>query len=317
MHAGAGYCYCQVCTATCGPACTLPFPHGTVSTKAVCEAKCESDTYCIAYHYDAISNCRWYYKNKAHIRPPLSPIRHGCSGHPQCGVDVKGNGGGRDHRMQCYKRAFECTDLPELQDGSRTQSNGNNDRSIATYTCNAGFAISGTKVLTCDAASQATPWPSLPTDLRCTPTKCTELQPLENGSVTKSDEDERHGSTATYSCNPGFELSGTAQIACAAPSVDTPWPTTDVECKPKTCAGTVDEPVHGKMTKTDGDNHNSTAQFTCDEGYKLTAGTTEIACDRSADATDWPTHDTPTCTLQGTRLTVTLSSITSTQMPHA
>ena len=57
----------------------------------------------------------------------------------------------------------------------------------------------------------------------CIATKCTDLA-FPNGNVAKSNED-RHGSVATFTCNPGLTAEHTATITCTAESADARWPT--------------------------------------------------------------------------------------------
>ena len=66
-----------------------------------------------------------------------------------------------------------------------------------------------------------------------TQTKCTGVDALTTGTVTKSRNDQ-HGSVATFDCDDGFELEGAVAITCEAASADTAWPT------PPTC-GTDDD----------------------------------------------------------------------------
>ena len=65
---------------------------------------------------------------------------------------------------------------------------------------------------------------------------CTGLSTeLAGGNVTKSDGD-KHGSVATFSCDDGFLLTGTASINCTAPSGPAPWPSPAQE---PVCRGTL------------------------------------------------------------------------------
>ena len=67
----------------------------------------------------------------------------------------------------------------------------------------------------------------------CSP-RCTGFPiNVENGDISKSDGD-MHGSVATFSCDDGFALTGTASVTCSAENAHTPWPTP--EQKPE-CTG--------------------------------------------------------------------------------
>ena len=66
-------------------------------------------------------------------------------------------------------------------------------------------------------------WRNRVTSSTCTPTECTGLDSLTNGTVAKS-RGNQHGSVATLTCNDGFRMVGTSSMTCSAPSANTNWP---------------------------------------------------------------------------------------------
>ena len=61
-------------------------------------------------------------------------------------------------------------------------------------------------------------------------TTCSNLASApSNGAVLKSDGDY-HDSVASFSCNTGYKLSGTASVTCSAPSSDQAWPSASPTC---------------------------------------------------------------------------------------
>ena len=59
--------------------------------------------------------------------------------------------------------AATCTGLvDQFFNGNVVKSNANFHGSVATFTCNDGFIITGTESITCDAPSTNTSWPAAP-----------------------------------------------------------------------------------------------------------------------------------------------------------
>ena len=138
-------------------------------------------------------------------------------------------------------------------------------------------------------------WSGDTTSSTCTPTSCSGVpDQIANGDVTKSNGD-RHGSVATFVCNDGFKLVGTASINCSAPSANASWPVA-ATCDATECA----LPDSGFGTGFEADfsaanKHGSVASFICDAGFKLT-GTQSVTCSAQNADSEWPIPDTTPCT---------------------
>ena len=78
--------------------------------------------------------------------------------------------------------------------------------SVATYTCNDGYLLFGDKTRTCRDGM----WSG--TEPVCVLNACGPLSDPANGNVTVSGL--ASGSTATYSCDSGYMLSGTGTRTC-------------------------------------------------------------------------------------------------------
>lgn len=154
---------------------------------------------------------------------------------------------GTKHSGQCVEDAsyvyyyyyddgnLECTNPPtKPENGAVAFSNGNYDGSEATFTCDRGFDPSGATKIECKiVGNKNTPWPAPDSAPACTPAyECTDPPTkAENGDVVFSDGN-RHGSVATFTCESGYELVGSASITCEAKDTYTPWPAPDTtpEC---------------------------------------------------------------------------------------
>src|SRR5262249_21389655 len=107
----------------------------------------------------------------------------------------------------------------------------------ATYACSTGYGASGSVNRTCGADGL---WGrTAPT---CAIKNCGALTGPTNGSVSATVT--TYGATATYSCNSGFDVVGTATRTCGA---DGTWSSSAPSCAPKYC-GTLTAPVNGGVS---------------------------------------------------------------------
>merc|ERR1712087_178945 len=88
-------------------------------------------------------------------------------------------------------------------------------------TCNTGFSASNNVPYTCAPDQQSTTASYQGGSVDCTATKCRGggAASPDNGEVSKS-AGNKHGSVASFQCNDGFELIGSASITCDAASAD-------------------------------------------------------------------------------------------------
>jgi len=114
---------------------------------------------------------------------------------------------------------------------------------------------------------------------------CPALKDPSNGSVSASPT--TRGSTAVYSCNTGFNLSGSKTSTCQA---DGTWSVAAPTCTIVDC-GALTKPANGSVT-TSKTTYGSTADYTCNSGFGL-AGTSPRIC--QADG-NW-SGTTPSCGL--------------------
>ena len=151
--------------------------------------------------------------------------------------------------------------------------------SKADYTCQTGFGLAGTSPRICQADGT---WSG--TAPTCGAADCPAPPTISNGAPTTTGT--TFGSTATYACNPGYNLSGTAVHTCQA---DRTWSGTLPACTVVDCGS----PSIGSGTYSPAaTTYGSTVKFTCNDCYSLAGAST-----RTCQANGTWSGLQPTCTL--------------------
>ncbi|XP_019639040.1 PREDICTED: sushi, von Willebrand factor type A, EGF and pentraxin domain-containing protein 1-like [Branchiostoma belcheri] len=201
------------------------------------------------------------------------------------------------------------------------QVSGINIGATATFWCDAGFSLTGAGTIHCEDKGQATgSWSDLYP--RCTrgndevvtlqtpPNKvCAFPITPAHGHMTVTGTNI--GATATFSCDPGFTLTGAGTIHCedqgrpmgswsdlyprCTPAADQAFGGAEdeviflppIQTLPpnKVCAFPI-TPAHGHMTVT-GTNIGATATFSCDPGFTLTGAGTIHCEDQGRPMGSW------------------------------
>ncbi|XP_064397052.1 sushi, von Willebrand factor type A, EGF and pentraxin domain-containing protein 1-like isoform X2 [Halichondria panicea] len=156
----------------------------------------------------------------------------------------------------------QCPSISAPDNGGLIFTNGFIFSSLARYSCEGGYDISGASIRICRSTGL---WSAIaPT---CQPVDCMGLNNPANGMVALSGTTFTH--TATYSCLSGFALIGQDTRQCLATRL---WsgeePTCVVEC------GDLPIPSNGAVSYSDTTLINSVATFTCSEGYIVTGDST-------------------------------------------
>lgn len=135
----------------------------------------------------------------------------------------------------------------------------------ATYACNTGYTLSSSTARTCGADGT---WSgSAPT---CGPKDCGALTAPSNGTI--SQPSTVVGATATYSCNTGYALNGTATRQCQTSVM---WSGNAPTCTLKDC-GTLTAPSNGSVSQPN-TLVGGTATYSCNTNYNL-SGTATRTC---------------------------------------
>ncbi|NP_001355694.1 complement receptor type 2 isoform X1 [Mus musculus] len=134
-----------------------------------------------------------------------------------------------------------------------------------TFTCKANFTMKGSKTVWCQANEMWGPT-ALPVCESDFPLECPSLPTIHNGHHTGQHVDQFvAGLSVTYSCEPGYLLTGKKTIKCLS-SGD--WDGVIPTCKEAQCEhpgkfpnGQVKEPLSLQV--------GTTVYFSCNEGYQL------------------------------------------------
>lgn len=120
-----------------------------------------------------------------------------------------------------------CGLTPTLPNAQVSVS-GSGQGAIATYTCDPGFARSGTPTLVCGTLG----WEGTPPT--CTPLDCGAPASVARGSVSLP-SGSRFPAVATYSCESGYRLVGSAISTCRTDGTWSPAPSCAlITCPPAT-----------------------------------------------------------------------------------
>ncbi|XP_003387839.1 PREDICTED: sushi, von Willebrand factor type A, EGF and pentraxin domain-containing protein 1-like isoform X2 [Amphimedon queenslandica] len=155
-----------------------------------------------------------------------------------------------------FCRPIECGPL-DSPDNGIVRVEGTTVGSVAKYTCNPGFKLSGSDMRTCQATGE---WSgSTPV---CQSIDCGSLPDPEYGTVKLSGTTT--GSLATYKCNKGFRLTGSTTRVCLNTGE---WSLQAPTCEPEDC-GPLDDPKNGKVDAS-GTAFWDTATYTCNPGFDI------------------------------------------------
>lgn len=166
-----------------------------------------------------------------------------------------------------------------------TVDDGTNEyNTVAAYSCNSGFEVTGGTQVRCSASGTWTG--TAPT---CSRVACATRNAPANGTITPSSGPYVFGDSITYACNNGFSLSGGAAMQDCLASGS--WSSTAPTCSAILCPALTD-PANGTvdaMSRTPG----TVAGYSCSAGYQLTGGSA-VTCQANGTWMGTP----PTCVLR-------------------
>ncbi|XP_019618629.1 PREDICTED: sushi, von Willebrand factor type A, EGF and pentraxin domain-containing protein 1-like [Branchiostoma belcheri] len=126
---------------------------------------------------------------------------------------------------------------------------------VVTFSCLSGFTLNGNGTSVCQADQT---WSGHPPS--CDRVQCPALSSPTDGSFSGG---FLYEDVVTFTCNEGYELSGTQTVTCQA---DMTWSSSEPTCERKPCP-VLDGIVDG--TVTGGHLYGDTDTFTCSSGYQL------------------------------------------------
>ncbi|CAH1795050.1 unnamed protein product, partial [Owenia fusiformis] len=163
-----------------------------------------------------------------------------------------------------------CPALGGIMNGRITISDNLYYGSVATYSCDLGYNLIGTKTRECDWSNEVVlglqyAWSG--SEPRCQIADCGGVPPISNGAVTQTGT--VFNSTITYRCYTGFELVGASVRTCEA---NGQWSDTSPVCTGMRCPDP-GAPVFGSVVggSRNGFEVGASVQFQCDKpGYEIT-----------------------------------------------
>ncbi|XP_030845221.1 sushi, von Willebrand factor type A, EGF and pentraxin domain-containing protein 1-like isoform X2 [Strongylocentrotus purpuratus] len=149
----------------------------------------------------------------------------------------------------------------------------------ATLSCDAGYEAVDSSPIDCEATDGGEGDPSWTTLSSCEEKTCGDIGVVVNGAYAADNDPATAGTTATLTCEPGYEAADSTPIDCKETNGgegDPSW-TTLSSCEEKTC-GDIGVVVNGAYAAdNDPATAGTTATLTCEPGYEA-ADSTPIDC---------------------------------------
>lgn len=130
----------------------------------------------------------------------------------------------------------------------------------AAYSCDTGYYVNGVTTRTCQANST---WSEV--EPTCEKKDCGLIVVPANGGVSYSNGVTTYQEVATFTCDPGYDVTGTVTRTCLADGV---WGDFSPVCVIKDC-GPLSDPGNGVVDTSNGTTFGEVATFFCDTGYSL------------------------------------------------
>ncbi|KAJ7332409.1 hypothetical protein JRQ81_014589, partial [Phrynocephalus forsythii] len=162
--------------------------------------------------------------------------------------------------------------------------------SNCNFSCNVGFQLVGMELLHCSALgnwTEQTPYCQGHSSFFSFPAvQCPGLEVPDNGNANCSNPYEpfAYSSSCIFSCNSGFELSGSKKLKCTEQGN---WKGEMPTCEAIKCS-TLRAPVNGQLNCSHPFGtfrYNSSCMFSCDTGF-IRAGTEMLNCTAPGEWTD-------------------------------
>eukprot|EP00057_Strongylocentrotus_purpuratus_P023894 XP_011678368.1 PREDICTED: sushi, von Willebrand factor type A, EGF and pentraxin domain-containing protein 1 isoform X1 [Strongylocentrotus purpuratus] len=149
----------------------------------------------------------------------------------------------------------------------------------ATLSCDAGYEAVDSSPIDCEATDGGEGDPSWTTLSSCEEKTCGDIGVVVNGAYAADNDPATAGTTATLTCEPGYEAADSTPIDCKETNGgegDPSW-TTLSSCEEKTC-GDIGVVVNGAYAAdNDPATAGTTATLTCEPGYEA-VDSTPIDC---------------------------------------
>lgn len=162
---------------------------------------------------------------------------------------------------------IHCGPLITPANGFMRCSDQWNYNSLCRHRCQEGYELVGSEERECQLDRT---WTG--DEPACRLITCSELAAPSHGKMTCTDG-TRYSSTCVFSCDEGYDLSGSLRRQCTETGT---WSGATTRCGAASC-GTLSAPKHGSIKCSDDDLFGSVCEITCDKGYDL-LGASERVC---------------------------------------
>ncbi|CAH1248695.1 CSMD3 [Branchiostoma lanceolatum] len=146
---------------------------------------------------------------------------------------------------------------------------------VVTFTCTAGYDLTGSETMTCQSNGQ---WGGL--QPLCSRAQCPALSPIANGQMSGGN---LFGQQVSFVCNSGYHLVGSSSRICQA---DRSWSGTQPSCDVVECALPKAQP--NSHIALSGTTYGETVTSTCYPGYELSSGNSVRTCQAGGRWTGTP-----------------------------
>ena len=168
----------------------------------------------------------------------------------------------------------KCLPILDISNGKVTCSMDNLVGSICSFQCLNGSILDGSKNMICqlDNHNLTSSWVNSQgiSDYPMCKSTCSELKSPSNGEMTctLSMDAPVNGDSCQFSCQLGFNLTGSKRRKCNMVDNDMKWDGSPTACEP-ICEDMVDID-HGNLNCSNGNLIGSQCQYSCLETYRLT-----------------------------------------------
>ena len=162
---------------------------------------------------------------------------------------------------------IHCGPLQQPASGFMRCSDHYNYNSLCRFSCQEGYELVGSDERECLITKH---WSG--EEPVCVLIQCSELKTPTNGKMKCTDAD-KYGSTCIFSCQEGYDLSGSLRRQCTEAGT---WSGTMTRCGAASC-GALAAPKHGTIDCSENDLFGSVCKLGCKKGYEL-IGSVERVC---------------------------------------
>lgn len=190
---------------------------------------------------------------------------------------------GNKKKIQTCRLDIDCGPLQPLEHGAIIMSEDRTSFGVqASYTCHENYTLIGNENRTCALDGWTGKHP------QCLVDWCPEAPAITGGKIKISGR--RAGSTATYSCDYGYVLTGEDVLSCG---LGGEWTGKPPSCRYVDC-GTPARPDRGSLLLVNSTTTvGSIVKYDCDDDYWLVNGDGEQTCTKDGK---W-SGNTPSCEL--------------------